>query len=291
MASQGWSFVVSLARVVSGLVGLTRPVNALISFLSIMIGAAVTGTLEPLQKVLLAAFSGALVGSAGNAINDYYDVDIDRVNKPHRPIPSGRVSRPGALVFALILFAAGVGLSFFVRAEAVWVALGATLLLIAYSAWLKRTVLLGNLTVSTVTGAAFIYGGLAVGRVRAALIPAGFSFLFHLGREIVKDVEDLKGDRQAKAVTLPVVHGVRAAQWAVTLVFSLLIVATWLPYVFGIYNTVYFWIVVLGVDSVLVYAIVAFWWDVRPRRLAFLSNLLKVDMLVGLLAIYLGRQG
>ena len=95
----------------------------------------------------------------------------------------------------------------------------------------------------------------------------------------------------ARAVTLPVVHGVRAAQWVVTLVFSLLIVATWLPYVFGIYNTVYFWIVVLGVDSVLVYAIVAFWCDVRPQRLAFLSNLLKVDMLVGLLAIYLGRQG
>lgn len=273
----------------SGFAGLIRPVNAVISFLSICIGAAVTGTLEPLEKVLVAAASGTLVGSAGNAINDYYDVDIDRINKPQRPIPSGRVSRSEALLLSALLFGLGIALAFLVRAEAVAIAVGATLLLIAYSYRLKRTVLWGNLTVSTVTGAAFLYGGLAVGRVRAALIPAGFSFLFHLGREILKDVEDLEGDRRARAVTLPVVHGIRAAQWAVTAVFGLLIVATWLPYLYGVYNATYFWIVCLGVDTVLLYAIVQFWLDVSRGKLAFLSNLLKGDMLVGLLAIYLGR--
>ncbi|MDZ7372881.1 MAG: geranylgeranylglycerol-phosphate geranylgeranyltransferase [candidate division KSB1 bacterium] len=281
----------SQGSLLSGLIGLTRPVNAAISFLSIGMGAAVTGTLEPGVKVLLAALSGTLIGSAGNAINDYYDIDIDRINKPHRPIPSGRVSPRQAMALAIALFVAGVAMAFGVGPAAVLVASVATLLLVAYSCWLKRTALWGNLTVSAVTGAAFVYGGLAVGRVRAALIPAGFSFLFHLGREIVKDVEDLPGDRQARAKTLPILHGVRAAQWAVTVVFSLLIVATWLPYVFDLYNQLYLWIVILGVDTVLVYSLLVLWTDIRPKRLAFVSNLLKADMLVGLLAIYLGRQG
>ncbi len=278
-------------RTLSGLIALTRPVNALISFLSIGMGALVTGTLEPGSKVLLAAFSGTLVGSAGNAINDYCDVEIDRINKPRRPIPSGRVSREQALYFAMALFASGVGLAVGIGLEAILLAVGASLLLVAYSFWLKRTVLWGNLTVSTVTAAAFVYGGMAVGRIRAALIPAGFAFLFHLGREIVKDVEDLRGDSHVRARTLPVLFGVRAAQWGVTLVFALLIVATSLPYLYGIYSQRYFWIVLFGVDTVLLYCIIAFWRDVRPKRLAFMSNLLKADMLVGLLAIYLGRQG
>jgi len=282
---------VAWRRTLSGFIALTRPVNALISFLSIGMGALVTGTLEPGSKVLLAAFSGTLVGSAGNAINDYCDVEIDRINKPRRPIPSGRVSREQALYFAMALFASGVGLAVGIGLEAILLAVGASLLLVAYSFWLKRTVLWGNLTVSTVTAAAFVYGGMAVGRIRAALIPAGFAFLFHLGREIVKDVEDLRGDSHVRARTLPVLFGVRAAQWGVTLVFALLIVATSLPYLYGIYSQRYFWIVLFGVDTVLLYCIIAFWRDVRPKRLAFMSNLLKADMLVGLLAIYLGRQG
>jgi geranylgeranylglycerol-phosphate geranylgeranyltransferase len=282
---------VAWRRTLSGFIALTRPVNGLISFLSIGMGALVTGTLEPGSKVLLAAFSGTLVGSAGNAINDYCDVEIDRINKPRRPIPSGRVSREQALYFAMALFASGVGLAVGIGLEAILLAVGASLLLVAYSFWLKRTVLWGNLTVSTVTAAAFVYGGMAVGRIRAALIPAGFAFLFHLGREIVKDVEDLRGDSHVRARTLPVLFGVRAAQWGVTLVFALLIVATSLPYLYGIYSQRYFWIVLFGVDTVLLYCIIAFWRDVRPKRLAFMSNLLKADMLVGLLAIYLGRQG
>jgi len=278
-----------LAGKFSGFVALMRPVNGLIAFLSILLGAAVTGTVQPLWRVLLAGLSGMLVGAGGNAINDAYDVEIDRVNKPWRPIPSGRVSRRQALSFALLLMAAGTLLAAPIGWPAVGVALAASLLLVLYSARLKRTVLWGNLTVSLVSALAFIYGGLAVRRVREALIPAGFAFLFHLGREIVKDVEDMRGDRAGAAQTLPVVHGVRAAQAVVTAVFAVLIVATWLPYLAGVYDQDYFWIVLFGVDTVLLYAIWAFWRSTEPAHLARLSNLLKADMLVGLLAIYLGR--
>ena len=278
-----------MAGRISGFVALTRPVNGLIAFLSILLGAAVTGTVHPLWRVLLAGVSGALVGAGGNAINDAYDVEIDRVNKPWRPIPSGRVSRREAFGFALALLGAGVLVALAIGWAAVLVAVVASLFLVLYSARLKRTVLWGNLSVSLVSALAFIYGGLAVRRVKEALIPAGFAFLFHLGREVVKDVEDLRGDRAGAARTLPVVHGVRAAQVFVTLVFVFLVVATWLPYLVGVYDTDYFWTVVLGVDTVLAYVVWAFWKSTEPSHLARLSNLLKADMLVGLLAIYLGR--
>lgn len=273
----------------SGFVALMRPVNGLIAFLSIFLGAAVTGTVQPLWRVLLAAFSGTLIGAGGNAVNDAYDVEIDRVNKPERPIPSGRVSRAEAFGFAFTLIAVGMLVAVPIGWAAVAVAASASALLILYSARLKRTVLWGNLTVSVVSALAFVYGGLAVRRVKEALIPAGFAFLFHLGREVVKDVEDVRGDRVGSARTLPVVHGVRAAQTVVTAVFSVLIVATWLPYLVGVYDLVYFLIVLFGVDTVLVYAVWAFWRSVEPSHLARLSNLLKADMLVGLVAIYLGR--
>ena len=86
---------------------LTRPVNVIIGGLSIFIGALVTGTIQPLNKVLLACLSGGLVAAGANTINDYFDVEIDRHNKPYRPLPAGKVSLKSAFVFSLSLLVLG----------------------------------------------------------------------------------------------------------------------------------------------------------------------------------------
>ncbi len=268
---------------------LTRPVNVFIGGLSIFVGALVTGTVQPLQRVLLACISGALVAAGANAINDYFDVEIDRRNKPYRPLPAGRVTRRAAKIQALLLLALGSAFGGGIGVLPLLVATLTAVLLYVYSWRLKRTVLWGNVTVSVATALAFLYGGLAVGRPWAASIPAGFAFLFHLGREVIKDVEDMHGDRLEGAVTLPIRHGLRTALGVATAVYALVVLVTPLPYFGRVYGLAYLVVVLAGVDTVVAYVLVQMWRRPEPVVLHRLSELLKADMFVGLVAIYVGR--
>lgn len=268
---------------------LTRPVNVLIGGLSIFVGALVSGSIQPIEKVLVACVSGALVAAGANAINDYFDVEIDRRNKPYRPLPAGRVTRRAAKGQALACLALGSALGALIGVLPLAVATLTALLLYVYSWRLKRTVLWGNVAVSVATGLAFLYGGLAVGRPWAASIPAGFAFLFHLGREIIKDVEDMEGDRLEGAVTLPIRHGWRAALAVATAVYALVVLVTPLPYAAGVYGSAYLLVVIAGVDTVVAYVLVTMWRRPEPPVLHRLSELLKADMFLGLVAIYVGR--
>ncbi len=271
------------------LIILSRPVNVIIAFLSIMLAGYLCGIGNHWTELLLACISGALATAGANAINDFFDLEIDRINKPFRPLPSGSIQPRQAAVFAGISFSGALLAAFYINLMAVVVASVSTLFLYWYSARLKRTVLWGNLTVSFITGLAFVYGGIAVGRVEYALIPAGFAFFMHFGREIVKDMEDVSGDQAHGARTLPVVHGLRPAQWLVTALFGLLIAGTLWPYYAGIYGVRYLIVVVAGVNLVLIAVIAAIWKRPTLATFRISSALLKADMPIGLLAIYLGR--
>jgi len=268
---------------------LTRPLNLAIAFLSIFIGGFVTGTIHPVIKLLLASFSGVFIAAGANSINDYFDVAIDRINRPQRPLPSGRIAPKQAQRFSIILFGAGVFVSLFIHCAGFFIALGSAILLYLYSDRLKRTVLWGNITVAFVSGLAFVYGGLAVGRLAQAAVVGVFAFFFHLGREIIKDVEDMEGDRSQGVHTLPVRYGIKTAVGWATAVLVLLMGITPIPYVLKMFSLVYFLIVLAGVDLFLLYVLLSMWHTPEPRNLGRLAVMMKVDMLVGLLAVYLGR--
>ena len=273
---------------IKGYILLTRPLNCVISFISIFIGGFVTGTIYPLDKLLLAAFSGTLIAAAANAVNDVYDLAIDRVNKPERPLPSGMVPPISAQVYAISLFVVGVGLGCLIHWAGFTIAILTSILLYLYSSHLKRTVLWGNLTVAFISGLAFVYGGLAVGRTKQALIVGGFALFYHLAREIIKDAEDVEGDARDGAVTLPIRYGIRSALVVATIVICLLIVLTILPYTLGIFSAAYLWVVVLGVDAFLAFVMISMWRDASPANLRRLALWMKFNMFVGLVAVYLG---
>jgi 4-hydroxybenzoate polyprenyltransferase len=128
-----------------------------------------------------------------------------------------------------------------------------------------------------------------VGRdFRLSFIPAGFAFLFHLGREIIKDIEDLKGDISSGAQTLPVVSGVNISLLLITIVFSGLIFLTIVPYYLRIFPVLYL-IIVSVIDFLLVYVMVSMWRDQSKENLGMLSGILKLGMILGLVAIFLVR--
>lgn len=271
------------------LLKLARPQNDLIVALSVLVGATVSGDIGSWLKVLLACVSAFFISAGGNSINDFFDLEIDRINKPYRPLPRGEISRSSALGFSIFLFLLGMILSLWVSRLSILVALSASGLLLVYSWFLKRRFLWGNLAVSSVCALAFLYGGLATSDFRLSLVPAAFALLFHLGREVLKDVEDLKGDSSAGASTVPIQLGVNFSLWVCTWIFGFLAVLTLFPYILRIFSLPYLLVAIPGVDLVLAYVIWSMWRDRSRSNLHRLSNLLKLDMLLGLAAIYAGK--
>ena len=267
---------------------LLRPVNVAIALVSIAVATILAGmSLTAWPQMVLAMLAGGLIAGGANAINDYFDVAIDAVNRPNRPLPRGALTRQDALRVWWAVSLVGISLNVFLNSGALAIASLAVLLLYLYSARLKRTVLWGNLTVALMTGMAFIYGGVVAGSVERAVVPSVFAFLVNLARELIKDAEDVEGDRLHAAGTLAVKKGTKTALAAGAAVLILLIATTVLVYLLGQYNSTYF-VVVLFVDAALTAVIFMILSSDQRVHLARASTILKLSMIGGLLAIYLG---
>ncbi len=267
---------------------LTRPNNVLIAWLSIWIAVIVAGEIDPLINVILVSISAALITIGANVINDIFDIEIDRINKPDRPLPAGKVSiREAYFIFYSSYLLAWI-LAGIVSYPVFGIAFVFGLLLVLYSYRFKRMVLVGNFVVSLTTGMAFIFGGMSVNRVEGTIFPALFAFFFHFGREIIKDLQDVKGDKAIGANTLAVVYGSRVSLISTSIIFILLIVLTLIPYISDIYGIKYLIVIITGIYPVIAYVLYQCWKTPEPAILGRMSNILKTDMLIGLLAIYLG---
>jgi len=254
--------------------------------------------------IALAAASMAFVAAFGYALNDYYDASADAVNRPSRPIPSGMLSRKsvlGVAVFCLLaaaLFALKLGVILQLALA------GACGLVWLYSARIKRTGLGGNVVVSLLAASTLLFGGLSAGYVRPTFFPALLALLTNLPREILKDVQDLKGDSLAGGRSVVSARGERFALRLASVCMLVLVLVSFVPYLGGLYNRYYLAIVLL-LDALLVWVGVTM-WDVAARlgtgserlvpgggsymehRLATAIRILKLTMLAGLLAIGLG---
>jgi geranylgeranylglycerol-phosphate geranylgeranyltransferase len=267
---------------------LARPNNLIIAFLSVWVAAIVAGSIHPLQNVILASVSAVLITVGANVINDIFDIEIDRINKPQRPIPAGKIDRNEALVYFIVVYLFAWILASMVNFKVLIVAISFALLLILYSYKLKRTIIIGNFVVSLTTGMAFIYGGLAVERIEGTIFPALFAFFFHFGREIIKDLQDVEGDEAIGACTFAVRYGNRASLMLTSIIFTLLGILTIIPYILGIYGNIYLSIIIAGIYPVLIYVLYKCWSSPSPVTLGRMSSILKADMIVGLIAIYFG---
>lgn len=243
------------------------------------------------RTVLCGLFALALFCAGGNAVNDFFDADIDRVNRPGRPLPSGRLSGRAALILAIVTFVSGLILSFLLGGMAFRVGAGAVVLLVAYSVWLKRVLVAGNVAVGLIAALTFPFIGAVFNKpfAPALVFPSLFIFLFHLGREIIKDAVDVAGDRAVGAKTIPIVFGRKAALAAAAIPFIILIPVTALPFVLGIYGVWYLAAVGLAVDTVLAGIIIRLFMNPDDRTLNRLSAVLKLDMLGGLAALLVTR--
>jgi geranylgeranylglycerol-phosphate geranylgeranyltransferase len=271
-------------RKILNLILVMRPHNVAAAVLSVAVGFAMTGSTSWPWLVLAAAASAT---AAGNTINDIYDVDIDRVNKPRRPLAAGVLSMNAAIGLYAFFFAASVFLMFLLPGHAaLWIGVWIVLLHI-YSWRLKRMYLVGNILVSAVAGSGFLLGAYAGGNIGAGAIPAVFAFFFVMGREIVKDMDDIKGDTACRAATFPIVSGRRAALTTALAIFLALCISIPAPTFMGIYGRPYALVMLLSVVPIL---LISIWIILAGRALGTVSTLLKIGMFFGCAAFYVGSR-
>jgi geranylgeranylglycerol-phosphate geranylgeranyltransferase len=215
----------------AGFITITRPINSFVAGLAAIVAYLIdTGTVIP--ESLLLFFIVALITAAGNVINDFFDAEIDAINRPDRPIPSGAVSKGSARGFAVTLFLAGILVSFFTNFLCIGITIFNALLLIAYAAKLKTTPLIGNIVVAYLSASIFLFGGALNGLdglVR--IIPiAAITFFAMLSRELLKDAEDVEGDRAGGADTVPIRIGIKKTTEFALITTVLAVLVSFIPY-------------------------------------------------------------
>ena len=174
-------------------------------------------------KLFVLASSTAIIAAAGYIINDYYDIKIDLINKPNRVVIGKNITRRYALFFHSILSFIGVALGFVLSWKLGVINFLSAFLLWVYSNNLKRQPFIGNFVVAWLTSISMVLVNILYGVSNSlVIIYALFAFFMTLIREIVKDMEDLKGDNTFGCRTLPIVWGIRKTKVLLYILFGLL---------------------------------------------------------------------
>ncbi len=273
-------------RLLTDWLGMLRIGNAVVIGFAAVTGYVVSGG-HRLWEALLLALSATLIGCYGNVINDVLDVEIDRINKPWRPLPSGRISLSSAKTGAAILLIAGIALSLLLPPVCPVIAVIASVLLYAYSWRVKKTGFPGNLVIAFLSFMVVVYGGLAGPDPGRSLVPGLYAFLIILGREIYKGVEDVEGDRRHGVKTIAASLGVKPAVIMGTILLFTVVAISPFPYFYMGMNIAYLLSAFIGVDLPIIIAFIKI--IKNPVKHAWTSTrILKIPLFMGLLAFFLG---
>jgi geranylgeranylglycerol-phosphate geranylgeranyltransferase len=272
---------------IKGLYRVSRPITTLTGALAVVLGGYVAGTGEWFY-VALAVIVTLMNSASANAWNDYQDIEIDKVNQPQRPLPSGQVSPELVKRYSFVMAALALLLSAFINPLAFAIALVANILLFTYSWKLKSTVLIGNLIVAFISAMSVVFGGVAAGNPQPTFWLFMIIFVAILGREVLKTMADYDGDLSEGVRTISTVWGKPAAR---TVFFALAVAAMimmMLPYFLEVYKPIYGFLVLIGVLPVFVYVLYRVGQKWSGPQLEKLSQLMKYDFLVWFLAVIAG---
>ncbi len=279
----------STPAIVAGLLRLARPVNCVMSAVGVAIGGVVGvgsrawGDLA--QPLVLAAAAAAAFTAGGNALNDIFDRETDRINHPDRPLASGHLTLGTARAFAGSAFAIAALLAVFINGLALAIVGVNVLLMVSYEAWLKARGAAGNVVIAYLVGSLFLFAGVSV--FQSALGPlirtgilAALAFLATLGREITKDIEDMQGDVDRRTLSQRV--GANRAGAVAAFALALCVALSFLPLYYGVLGVGYL-VLVLPADGMFIYA--ALHSAANPARS---QRVTKYAMIVALAAFLAG---
>lgn len=258
-------------------------------------------------KFILLCVSSIFIAAAGYIINDYFDLNIDLVNKPDKMVVDKIIHRRWTIAWHIVLSGIGIAMGVYLDATSKIFLLGLSnavcvLLLFIYSISLKRKFLIGNVIISLLTAWVILVitwcenynivnskSPAAIGKVlRETFLFAGFAFIISLVREVVKDMEDMEGDRRYACKTMPIVLGVNAtkvfvAVWLVVLVCLLVVVQFYAVHLHWWFSIAYCVILII---APLLWILRKLFSARTPQDFHSLSSLIKLVMLTGILSMF-----
>ena len=285
---------------------LMRLEHGIMIFIAIFIGAFIAlggKRIPPIDKVILTFFTALFLEVSTFALNDYYDLEIDRKNKRYdRPLVRGDLAPKTAVSVFLILFPLGIICSFFVNLTCFIIALITALLAILYDAKMKKLKLLGNFYIAYTMAIPFIFGGATVIEgysLKFVIHPAIYilaliAFLAGSGREIMKDVMDYTGDRRRGVKSFPRYIGIRWSNISAALFTIFAIILSFIPFFVNKYDmyylNYYYLLLVLITDTMLlgVSFNLIFKKKIEEIQMKRYRRLTLIAIFIGLLAFLFG---
>jgi len=263
---------------------LLRPVNLILLAVTQFIAGAFLIKTDHYITLLLLVVSTCFITAAGYIINDYYDIKIDLINKPEKVVVGRYLSRRAAIAAHTLLNVAACIIGFYIYWK-----LGVLYIIVSFALWLysrklKSLPFLGNFIVATLTGLSVYLPAIVFpGNNNLALAYALFAFLLSFIREVIKDVEDLKGDEAFHRRTLPIVLGVRTVKLILYPIIALLLGDVLILAAHkGLYFAIYFVVLITLPSLWLVWRL--FGAD-ETKDFSYLSRLCKIIMFTGVLSM------
>ena len=281
-----------------------RPINCIMGALTVIIGLLNTRLGIPLDKffinIILGGFTYIFISASGMVINDIYDLEIDKINRPERPIPRGSITLKQAKILFIIYLCFGLFLSIL---NIIIFSLNILIFVVVsffgfigwvYAKWGKKSGFLGNLAVGVSFSIGLVYGAL----LNSSFIPPYILFFFItafsllVSREIIKGCEDIEGDKSQGVKTLAIKIGIKNSRNVAVFFALLAIIFFVLPILTNILNPILFLIfMVLGIIEVAYTIVLMLTSKLEKGDLKKISLLLKIGMLVGLIAFLFASIG
>lgn len=182
-----------------------------------------------------------LISASILVMNDFFDVETDKINAPHRPIPSGLVSPTEAFYFSLFLLLAGIHASLLINLNVFLISIVLAIVGFLYNRYFKKSGLPGNLMVSFSVGMTFIYGGVSVGLPfhKMVLFFGLIAALIDLGEEIAADAMDIKGNHLIDSSSIAIKYGRSTALKISVFIFLFVVVLSFVPFILRWFQNIY----------------------------------------------------
>ena len=199
------------------------------------------GEFASIHVTVFGFISVFLISASILVMNDYFDVETDKLNAPHRPIPSNLVTPNEALYFSLFLLFAGIILSYLISIIVFFISIVLAVIGFLYNRYFKKSGLPGNLMVSFSVGMTFIYGGASVGLPfhKMVLFFGLIAALIDLGEEIAADSMDIQGDLLINSNSLAIKYGKSTALKISGFIFFLVILLSAIPFILNWFSIIY----------------------------------------------------
>ena len=275
---------------------LMRLEHGLMIFIGILIGALITGKQAPALDKTIFTFSTALFLEAATfALNDYYDLDVDKKNnRLDRPLVRGDIKPKTAILIYLILLPLGILSSYMVNITCFTIAVSNAVIATLYDVKLKEIKVVSNFYIAFIMAIPFVFGATAISQQIPSIIYfiAFIAFLSGVAREIMKDVMDIEGDIERNTRSFPMLFGKEKANRIASFFYFTAIILSIIPFIINVDEAFYRDIIYLSIVSVtnaiLLYVSIILLYTTDKTKINYCRKLSLIGIFIGLLAFLFG---